>query len=89
MGRNGWNFDTDEVKKYPVLIVSALKIITLIHGCVVAHRSAHSIEMQHAGQRVRRRGKEVRAGPLTGGCFLHLLPLPLLLLSLENIQRNT
>lgn len=26
---------------------------------------------------------------LTGGRFLHLLPLPLLLLSLKNIQRNT
>lgn len=35
MGRNEWNFYTDEVKEYPVLIVSALKIIISLHRCVV------------------------------------------------------
>lgn len=32
---------------------------------------------------------EKRERSLTRGRFLHLLPLPLLLLSLKNIQRNT
>lgn len=35
MGRNEWIFYTDEVKDYPVLIVSALKIRISIHCCIV------------------------------------------------------
>lgn len=39
--------------------------------------------------RKREKGNLGRDCVLTRGRFLHLLPLPLLLLSLKNIQRNT
>lgn len=34
MARNEWNFYADEVKEYPVFIISELKIIILIQRCV-------------------------------------------------------
>lgn len=91
MGRHEWNFYTDEAKEYPVLIASAIKnIIIILERCVV---DGTLISPQRRGETRRATSPREREGgkgvSLTGGCFLHLLPLPLLLLSLENIQRNT
>lgn len=70
------------MKECAALVVSAL-IGGLRQRCV---GDGASVAKQH----VQKEGGGQRGQvSLTGSRFLHLLPLPLLLLSLENIQRNT
>lgn len=82
VAENEWKFYADEVREYAALVVSAL---ILTHRCL---GDGASVTKRRVRQRRRKRRRRGRVS-LTGGRFLHLLPLPLLLLSLENIQRNT
>lgn len=51
--------------------------------------ATHNFKMQKTKPNNKKERELKRGRSLTGGRFLHLLPLPLLLLSLKNIQRNT